>query len=51
MNLSEKINELAQLYKEQKNLITSEQGTKMALIEPLINALGYNTSDPKEICA
>jgi predicted type IV restriction endonuclease len=34
---------------EEKGLVTTEEGTKNALIMPFINALGYNVFDPTEV--
>lgn len=40
---------LAERYEENRNFISNEESTKQSLIIPFINALGYDTSNPREV--
>jgi hypothetical protein len=49
MDLSIAIEQIQKTYNERKDDIQTEEATKMALIAPLIAALGYNIFDPGEV--
>lgn len=49
MDFAERIQELASRVRELKPHITTEEGTKNALILPFLQALGYDTFDPRVV--
>ena len=49
MTLKSDIQELARTVPEFREILTSEQATKQALVVPFIKALGYNVYDPREV--
>lgn len=49
MDLIDKIQEIAKSIPKFKELLTTEEATKNALIMPFISALGYNVFDPTEV--
>jgi stress response protein SCP2 len=49
MELANAIKQIAKTYSERKDNIKTEEATKMSLIAPMIQALGYNIFDPSEV--
>jgi len=49
MDLSEKIEQVADRVKEQKDFIEGDESTKSTFVDPFIEALGYDTYDPSEV--
>ncbi|GHV51251.1 hypothetical protein FACS1894216_04920 [Synergistales bacterium] len=49
MELIDTIRQIAKTYNEKKDSITTEEASKMALVLPLIQALGYNVFDTSEV--
>ena len=49
MTLKTDIQELAKAVPDFRDVLTSEQATKQALVVPFIKALGYNVYDPREV--
>jgi predicted type IV restriction endonuclease len=43
------LRDLARRYQDNKEFITNEEMTKASLIVPFITALGYDTSNPREV--
>jgi predicted type IV restriction endonuclease len=43
------LRDLARRYQDNREFITNEEMTKASLIAPFINALGYDTSNPREV--
>ncbi|MDR1020723.1 MAG: type I restriction enzyme HsdR N-terminal domain-containing protein [Synergistaceae bacterium] len=49
MDLENSIRQIVKIFSERGNSIQTEEATKMSLIAPLIQALGYNIFDPSEV--
>jgi hypothetical protein len=49
MELANAIKQIARIYSDRKDNIQTEEATKMSLIAPMIQALGYNIFDPSEV--
>lgn len=49
MDLIDQLKNLGERAAKQRDLLLTEEATKMALIAPFINALGYNVFDPTEV--
>ena len=49
MNFVEELRSLSAKIAKQKDLIQTEEATKIAFVMPFINLLGYDTSDPVEV--
>jgi len=49
MDFTEQIRELVSLLDKNKDRVTSEEATKMALVVPVLKVLGYDITDPDEV--
>lgn len=49
MSLIEEVKKIAGKIENNKSVVTTEEGTKKAFIEPLLSALGYDVSNPREV--
>ncbi len=50
IEFSDKINVLSARIRDLKEHATTEESTKIALINPFLQVLGYDTSDPRVVC-
>ena len=50
MNLTTELYSLSERVQQLKDQITTEESTKMALIAPLFQTLGYDIFNPTEFC-
>ncbi len=50
IEFSDRMNVLAARVRDFKEHATTEESTKAALINPFLQALGYDTSDPRTVC-
>jgi len=49
MDFADQIREFAASLETKKNLVTTEEGTKTAMVLPFLRLLGYDTTDPTEV--
>ena len=49
MNLKENLTQIVNIYEASKDVISTEEATKNALVMPMLQALGYNVFNPMEV--
>ena len=50
MDFNEQVKQLANRVKTLKDSITTEEATKMSLVVPMFQLLGYDVFNPNEFC-